>query len=219
MVPVLLQLGVGKFIRNPLHAPGLCLGFESAHEQAAHFFLDIDIAVHIPQIRHAFIGSLNRIGGQVHMLGRMQRNTDTDHFSHFPGPHAGAIDQIFTGNFTLIGADAGNGAFFEMDIGNLDAFDQVGSSHAGALGQRLGGVLRVREAVIGLKPGRNEVVGIQERKQLLGLCQADFFHLDSECMRHGHRAAEFTFARFCLRDTDGSGALVAGGLARFFFQA
>ena len=108
LIPVFLQLRIHKIFRNALGTPGLGNRLESAQKQSTHFLFDINISVHISQIGHSFIGTLNRIGGHVHMFSRIQGQADTDHLPDLARPHPGTVHQIFTGDIALVGTHTGD---------------------------------------------------------------------------------------------------------------
>ena len=163
LVPVLVQQGELEAIRDAVHAPGLGLGLEPAHDEAADFLLEVDRAVGIAQHRQIGGDAVDLLGDDVHMLGRIKRHRDAAHAPHLPPPLAGAVDDDVTGDGAVIGRDPGDGAAHDVDAGDLDPLEDLDAAGARALGQRLGHVRRVDLAVARDPDAADEVVGAHQR--------------------------------------------------------
>ncbi len=160
----------------------------------------------------------------MHVFGSIQREGDAQTLAEHVRPHAGTIDQIFTGDIALVGLDpfdgvhARNDTLLEFNVGYLDIFDDSGTICPGPPGQCLGRVFRIGVSVVGLEPGCFEIVGMHQGKQLFGFIQANFLHFDTKCPRHLHGAVIFFLAGFGLSHPDRAGAQIACRLPCLFFQ-
>ena len=73
----------------PSHAPGLGHGLEGADQQLAGVFLVVGAFVGTRTHRHVARQVRDRLGDDVEMLGRMERDVDADRAAELARPHAG----------------------------------------------------------------------------------------------------------------------------------
>ncbi len=100
LVPVFGQQLELEFLRDAVHAPGLGLGLETTHHQAADFLLEIDESVRIAHHRQHRVHAGDAFGDDVEVLRGMQRHVDARHGAECPRPLASAVDQHGAGNGT-----------------------------------------------------------------------------------------------------------------------
>ncbi len=93
LVPVLGQQLVLELLGYAVHAPGLGLGLEAAHEQAADFLLEVDAAVRVAHHGQHRLHARDALGDDVEMLRGMQRHADARLRAELPRPLAGAVDE------------------------------------------------------------------------------------------------------------------------------
>ena len=185
MIPVLGQGIEGKILGDTVHSPGLGNRFESTNQQLAGLFPGIDIACRIAENRQIMGHLLHGLGDDVEMFGGMQRHGNPRHAAHFMAPQSGAIDDILTSDVALIGADAGNPALILVDGGDFGLLEKLNAAHLGSLGQGLGGVDRIGDAVLGDENGTDQIVGPHQGPQLGGFFDGDDFHIQVETTGHG----------------------------------
>ena len=218
LIPVVLKLGILEFFRNAVQPPCFGVGFKSAHEEPSHLLFDVDVTIQISQVGHIFVDAFYRFGRHVHVLGGKKRQAGANHLAHFPSPHSGTVDQVFTGDLAFIGLHAGDPVAVHSNAGHLRVLEDLSSAHAGPLRERLGGVLGVGDTVIGLVPGPGQIIGSDHRYQPPGLIETDFLHPYSKCPGHPQSPKIFLPSRRGSGDTNGTVSFVSGGLAGFHFQ-
>ncbi len=92
LVPVVRQHAEFEIVRNDVLVPGLGLGLEAAHQQAAHFLLEVDIAVGIAHHRQVARHVLHLLRDDIHVLAGIERHRHADHAPELARPLATAID-------------------------------------------------------------------------------------------------------------------------------
>ena len=74
--------------------PRLGVRLEPAHEQPADLLLEVGVAVWVPQRRRRSLEPVDRLGDDVVVLGRLQRNGHPDLLAEGLGPLAAAVDDV-----------------------------------------------------------------------------------------------------------------------------
>ncbi|MNL15015.1 hypothetical protein D3C87_1359780 [compost metagenome] len=112
--------------------------------------------------------ALDPAGDDIHVLGRMQRHRHAAHQSDLARPLAGAIDDDFGSDRSLIRFHAGHRAIGDGDSADADALDDAGATVARAFRQRLRQIGRIGLAVTGQPDGARQVVDGHYRPEILG---------------------------------------------------
>ena len=190
LVPVVGEQGELEIGGDPVHAPGLGLGLETAEDQAAHLFLEVDVAVGVAHHREVGRDTVDLPGDDVHVLARMERHGDVGQPAHLPGPLPGAVDDDVARDVAGVGAHPGRGTVLDSDAGNARLLEDPGARRPRAPGQGLGEVGGIGLAVAGKPDGANEVIGAHHRPFPAGDFGRDHLGLDAEGARQGGRAAQ-----------------------------
>ena len=186
VLPVLLeQLELERVGQRVGRDPRLGHRLETADQQAADLFLDVDVAVLVTQHRKVAVHPLDLVGDHVEVLGRVQRHGHPGHRADRLGPLPGAVDHDLGLDVAGVGADAGHRAALGEDAGNAGALADGDALVAGAAGQREGQVGRVGLAVAGEPEGALEVVRADYRVELAGPFRADQLALQLERLGGG----------------------------------
>ena len=93
LVPIVGQKLEREIVRDAVHAPGLGVRLEAAHHQAADLLLEIDVAVGVAHHGQFRRDPAMRLGDDVHVLGRMQRDRHAAHLADLARPLPGADRQ------------------------------------------------------------------------------------------------------------------------------
>ena len=107
------------------------------------------------------------LGDDVEVFGGMQRNDRAGIVAEFACPHPCAVDDCVGADVAGVGCDADRPAALDDDLVDLDVLDDFHTAAARALGQRLGGVDRIRLTVVGQQHAADEVVDVGERDQFV----------------------------------------------------
>ena len=109
VVPVLveeLELERVRDLRG--RHPGLGHRLEAADHQSADLLLDVDVAVGVAQDRQVGVHTLELVGDDVEVLGRVQRDGDADLVAERLGPLARTVDDDLGLDVTGVRAYAGD---------------------------------------------------------------------------------------------------------------
>ena len=169
MVEVVVEQLELEALGNAVLGPRHWVGLVAAHDQAADLLLPIGEAVGIAQRRQVRRHALDRLGDEILVLHRDERNVDAGHAPDLARPLPGADHELVAGDAALVGHDGAHAPVLDLDAGDLDALGDGDAGHARALGQRL-----VISDGRGLPVGRQEggaddVVDLHQRPQLLRL--------------------------------------------------
>ena len=195
-------LGDAAAVRGTLQ-PGRGLGLEAAHQQAADFFLEIDVAVRIAQHRQVAVHAVDAVGDDVVVLAGEQRHRHADAACEVARPLA-AAQHHHVGRDRSLGAvlgaplqrlerAAGRGDF-SAGRQYLHTLEDAHAAIARALGQRDRQVGRVGLAVAGQPDPALQVGGLHHRDAGAGLGRCDHIagHAVGAC--HGGGALELHHA-------------------------
>ena len=210
LLPVLGDLGELEVPGDALHAPGLGHGLEPAEEQRPVFGLEIGAAVEVAHAGEDLLQPLDRLGDDVHVLGRVKRHAHVDHAADLPAPDAGAVDHDLAGDVALVGGHPADGPALHLDAGHRGVFVDLGAPHACALDQGARGFEGIGLAVVWEVKNGHQPLGAHARDHVLGFLQADLVHLDPEGAGHGRTAQPFAPPVLGLADAQRPGRDVAG---------
>ena len=129
LVPVLVQQLELEAAGDRVHRPGFGLGFEAAHEQAAHLLLVVDEAVGVAHHRQHGVHAFDLVGDDVEVLSRVQRHRHPRQRAELPRPLAGTVHQRLAVHIALRGAHA-HGARPARALGGEDPRDLHALHHA-----------------------------------------------------------------------------------------
>ncbi len=159
MVPILLQQLEFERIRDVVgRYPRLGLRLEATDDEPADLLLEVRVAVGVAQDRQVGVHTVDVLGDDVEVLGRMQRHVDACHRADLFGPLPGAVDDDLGLDVALVGAHAGGSSVLGENAGDPGLFDDARTAHPRALGKRERQVGRVGLAVGGQPDGADQVV-------------------------------------------------------------
>ena len=152
----------------------------------------------------------------------MQGHGCTDLVTKLSPPHASGVDDCVGTNLALLTVCLvlhSNGATrFSDDARDLHVLDDAHAAGPGTLGQRLGGVDRVGDSIVGQMHATHQVVDASKRHQLRNPVAVDDVHFQPEHPRHRRASLEFFETLRRGRDADRTACAEAGGLPSFCFQ-
>ena len=124
---------------------------------------------------------LDRFGDQVEVLGGVERDGDAVPRAELARPHPGAVDDDVAGDIAGLGSDAGDATVACDDLEDRRVLEDLAPAEAKGLGDRLGGIDRVRDAVRGQVGRADDPRLVHERPEPLRLGAVD--RLDVEAHR------------------------------------
>ena len=174
-----------EVVGHPVHRPGLGRLLERAEHERVPFAAEVDAQVRVAADRQLVEGARDRLGDDVVVLDRVQRQGHAAAQCELAAPHPAAQDDVLRPDRALVGADAGGAAVGVFDVEDADVLQDRRAAVAGALGQREGELLGDDLAVVGQPGGAEHVVGPQERPLLPGRVGADEVDVHPEPLGHG----------------------------------
>ena len=123
--------------------------------------------------------AVDRLGDQVVVLGRLERDRHAGPRAELPGPHAGAVDDDLALDVAVRGADPGHRAALGEHVEDRHALEHGRTGLARALGEGHRHVDRVGPAVLGDVEAGEDVVGPRQREQVGDLARRDLVHVDA----------------------------------------
>ena len=221
VVPVGLKQAEVVPLRDAVRAPRLGTRLEAPHEDGAPLFLvapEVDLLVRVAQ-RLEVVRDFHRVGHEVHVLGRVERDVHPAQLADLPGPHAGAVDRELALDGASVRRHAGDRAVPLVDARYDDVLEQPDAIHRSAGGQRLRRMLRQRLAVLGDVERAGQVVGPHQRPHFAGLSQADRLDLDPEGPAQRGDLLQLVHAAFGPGDGDAARLAEPGGMASLGLQS
>ena len=132
---------------------------ERADHQPAGVVSRVEVAVEAAHQRQEVVHAFDRIGRDVDVLGRVQRNRHADGGGEVTGPQTAGEDHGFRLYVASIGADAEGGPSLGEDARDGDAFADGDAAIVTALRERECGVAGIHGAVARLDERADEPVG------------------------------------------------------------
>ncbi len=180
LVPVLRQQleleRLGDLVRRD---PRLGVRLEAAHQQPADLLLEIGVAVRVAQRRRAPVEPADRLGDDVVVLGRLERDGHADLLSERFGPLAAAVDDVLTFDVAAGGGHGRDPAAIDGAAVGLCSLQNPHSAAPGAPGQCLGQVSGVGLGVVRQPDRAGQVPGAHQRPPLARLGHRDVMRLQA----------------------------------------
>ena len=174
--------------RCSLLGPELHLFLIGADQQAVAFLAEVIFAVAVgdrgkaaSQRRHL----VDRLGDEILVLGRLQRQAEPGHRRHFAAPQAGSIHHPFRVDIALFGAYDPAAIGLRLGSGDRAETLDLGAKQARAGGIGVGDARRVDIAAIGLEHDAAHIVELRQRMKFLRLLAADL--VEPEAVEFGLR--------------------------------
>ncbi len=218
LIPIVGQQLKFEIRRNAAHAPGFGRRFEAAHDEAADFFLEVNVAVRVAHHRKIGGDAVDALGHDVHMFGGMHRHGNAAQAPDLPGPLAGAIDDDLGLDRAPVRDDAGDRAIAGFDRGDARLLEDPRAAVARALGERLRQIGRVGLAVARQPGAAGEIVAAHDRPFRRALARAQQLAGDALSCRHRRHAAEYRHALRRPRHGEAAALLPARGKPGLGFE-
>ena len=215
---VLGQRGEAELVGDAAHAPRLRHRLEPPDEQLAGVFLEVAAPVLVAQHRHRRRDALDALGDDVEVLGGVQRHGGADACAEFVAPHACAVHDHVGADVAAVGAHAHCTTVLDDDLVDARVLEDLRPTRASTLGERLGGVDRVGDAVARQVHGADEIVHVGERHEVLHVGGSDDVHLEAEHAGHRRLALEFLEALLVRGDAHRTALLEPGGLTGLLLE-
>ena len=199
-IPLLGQELRLEALRDAVERPRRRLALVAAHHEAADLGAEVDEVVGVAQRRQRLERRLERLGDQVLVAVRDDRQVDADHARELGRVHAGGIDDDLALDAALIRLDGGDAAVRRLDAGDADARLDLRADAARGVGERERELARVEVAVVGDERGGEHAVGAHRREELLRLLRADDLHRQAERLRPRRLAADLLEPRLRRRE-------------------
>ena len=198
---------------DAVHTPGLRDGLETADQQLAGVFFVIGTFVVDAQHREVRRHGGDRLGDDVEMFGRVQRDGDAGRTPELARPHAGADHDGVRRDVTGFGVDTDRAPLLDADARDFGVLEDLGAAHARASGEGLRGVDGVGLAILADEDAADEITHLEQRPALADLGGREQIDLQSEGLAHRSAAIELLETRMGLCDADRTVLLEAGRLS------
>ncbi len=154
---------------DAVQSPGGRVALVAAHHQAAHLGPEVDQVIRVAQLGQVRRHALDRLGDQVLVRERDDRDGDPGQAADLRGEHARRVDDDLGLDRSGIGLHPGHAPVLDGDGGDPGPGPDVDPSLARAGGQGLGQARGV-EVAVGRQPGRAEhALGRHQREAALRL--------------------------------------------------
>ena len=175
-----------------------------------------------PHLRQALAVALDdgrvRLGDDVLVLDRDDRDVETEHGARLAGEVAGRADDVVGGDVALVGADHPAPVGGALEARHRGHAVDLGPQGAGTLGERLGEVGRLDVAVVRMLDRAEEAVRLAQRPDLLDLRRGEHVHVDADRLGDAGIGHELVPAVRRAGKTDVGDLLEADWLARLGLQ-
>ena len=218
MVKILGKRVELEILGNAVHAPGLGIRLKSAKQDLACVFLVVGALVRHPQHRQIRGEPVDAFGHDVKVLAGMKRHGDAGLGADLTGPHSARIDNVVGLDRALIRHHASHPAIGFMDVGDLDALNDLHAEIARALGKRLGDIHRIGLTVLRQKDTADHIIDLQPRITAVDIGGGYLVNFDPEGARHGRRPPELFHPLVGQRHGHRPVPLEAGGDSRFILE-
>ncbi len=185
-VPVGWDLAEGEVARDARHLPRRRLRLEQADHHPAPFLAEVAVRGGVLEHRRVGTESVDRVGDQVVVLGRLVGDDQAVPRPELAGPHAGAVDDVLgldVGGLARCARgdpDPAHACAVGEHVLDRDALDDPHPQLPGALGQGGGDVDGVDPAVAGDVEAGEQVVGLRPGEQVCHLPRRDLLDLEPE---------------------------------------
>ena len=220
-VDVGLQQLMTEGPRGRVLRPGLAGLLVGAHQHAAAFLAQVQLAVEVDGVQHFLagravdLGNLGHVlGDEVHVLHREHRMLAADHVADFARPQAARIDDMLGMDLAAVGDHAPGAVRVLDELLDLGEALDVGTQLASGLGIGLRRARRVKVAVDDGLERTDEAGRVEQRHQLVRALRGDDLGVDAEVAALGDQALQPVEARLGGRQHDAARQMQPGGLAR-----
>ena len=203
------------------------VGLEAAHQQPAHLFLEVDVAVGIAHHREVANDAGNHVGDDIEVLAREERHGHAHATAHLARPLAAAqhddVGRDRAGASLLVlpveRADAAPAVDVDQcRVGDAHAFEDLHAAVARALGERERQVGRIGLAVARQPYRALEVVGPHQRIHRARLGRPDHVARHAIRLGDGCRALQLDHPVRSARDGQRPAPLPAGRESGFALE-
>ena len=180
--------------RDTVERPGSRIALVAAHAQAADLLAEVDEVVGVAELREAGMDALDRLGEEVLVGHRDDRNGHADQPGDLRGEHPAGVHHHVGADLRAVARvfdrHAGDPAAIRADGDDRRLRADPGATLPGAGGQGVGEPRRIQPA-IGRQVQRTEhALGRHEREAVLRLLGRDQVERQAECLRPAGLAAE-----------------------------
>ena len=211
VVPVLGQAGELRVGGDAARGPRIAARLEEAdHEPGA-------LVPHVGEVRsgldrrQAGGQAGDRLGDDVVVRERLERDADAGQRAELASPHAGGGHHVLGLDVPLLGADAGDPPVATGHPGHRGVLQNPDAVLAGARGQGHGGVGGVAPPVIRVVHRAGQVPGVERREQLDRLLRGDRLGGNPVAACGRGLAEQFLQAFGAVGQVQGAGSLEPGG--------
>ena len=173
VVPVLGQAGELRVGGDAARGPGIAARLEEADHEPGALVPHVRVVRGGLDRRQAGRKAGDRLGDDVVVRERLERDADAGQRAELASPHAGGGHHVLGLDVPVLGGDAGDPPVAAGDPGHLRVLDDPHAVLAGARGQGHGGVGGVAPPVVRVVHRPGEVPGVQRREQLDRLLRGD----------------------------------------------
>ena len=207
--------------RRRVLRPGLAGLLVGAHQHAATFLAQVQLAVEVDGVQHLLagravdLGDLGHVlGDQVHVLHREHRVFAADHVPHLARPKAACVDHMLGMDLAAVGDHAPGAVRVLDELLDLGEALDVGAELARGLGVGLRRAGRVEVAVDDGLERTDEARWVEQRHQFVRALGGDDLGVDAEIAALGDQALQPVEARLGGRQHDAARQMQPGRLAR-----
>ena len=163
-------------------------------------------------------GGVERLGDQVLVPVRDDRQVDADEPRDLRRVHAGRVDDDVALDAALVGLNGDDAAVARLDAGHRRAHLELRAEPARRVRERERQLARVEIAVVGDERRRDDAVGRHRREELLRLLRRHDLHRQAERLRPRRLAAQLLVPRLRRREPQAAELVPAGIVARQLLQ-
>ena len=185
VVPVLGQQLEGEVLAETVRVDGSRARLEAADQQAARIVTDVEMPVVIRQRRHVARDAVDRLGEQVEVLARPDRNLDPGHGGCLAAPQARAERDGVAAYRAPRGLDAGDTAVRGQNAGHTGVLVDPRAPGLGALDESGAQIRRADPSVVGGPHDADDIVRVHQRPAFPGFADRNGPGADAEqvCQR------------------------------------
>ena len=159
--------------RDAVERPGRRVPLVAAHAQPAHLLAEVHEVVRVAQLGQPRMHALDRLGEQVLVRHRDDRNGHPGHPADLGGEHPAGVDDDIGPDLRALAAvldgHAGDAATFDADRGHPRVRPDRRAARARAGGEGLGQTGRVEPAVRGQVDRAEDAIGRHQREEVASL--------------------------------------------------
>ena len=218
VVPVLGQPGELGVRRDAAGRPRVTARLEEADHQPGALVLHVGVFRGGLDRGQAGRQARDRLGDDVVVGQRLQRDPDAEQRAELAAPHAGRVDHVLGLDAARGGVDPGHRVAVVPDAGDGGVLQDRDAKLAGPGGQRHRGVGGVAPAVVRVVHRAEQVTRVQRGEQLDRVVRGDQLGPDAVAVRGRRGPAQFRPAGLVIGQVQRAGALEARAEAGLLFQ-